>query len=222
MKLKRLFTAALAALSCLTAVTLCGCAPGATDQRTLPKCFDCTAQIEFDGMVYETAMSRLSDGWWEVELTAPEAVKGLVFSVNGDDTEISFKGLHFTFDTSKFPVGSVVSLAIKSFDRLAPLSLDVVSGETTNFASGEADGMTYSMTLDKNGTPLTLDLGDSGMKITFTSFEERQEEAPAGEVTTAPEATTSAPEVTTLPETSAADDITTSASQSDWKTGTAW
>ena len=221
MKLKRIFTAALAALSCLTAVTLCGCAPGATDQRTHPKCFDCTAQIEFDGMVYETAMSRLSDGWWEVELTAPEAVKGLVFSVNGEDTEISFKGLHFTFDTSKFPVGSVVSLAIKSFDRLASLSLDVVSGEATDFASGEADGMTYSLTLDKNGTPLTLDLGDSGMKITFTSFEERQEEAP-GEVTTAPEATTSAPEVTTLPGTSAADNITSSVPEPDWITGTAW
>ena len=221
MKLKRIFTAALAALSCLTAVTLCGCAPGATDQRTLPKCFDCTAQIEFDGMVYETAMSRLSDGWWEVELTAPEAVKGLVFSVNGEDTEISFKGLHFTFDTSKFPVGSVVSLAIKSFDRLASLSLDVVYGEATDFASGEADGMTYSLTLDKNGTPLTLDLGDSGMKITFTSFEERQEEAP-GEVTTAPEATTSAPEVTTLPGTSAADNITSSVPEPDWITGTAW
>ena len=221
MKLKRIFTAALAALSCLTAVTLCGCAPGATDQRTLPKCFDCTAQIEFDGMVYETAMSRLSDAWWEVELTAPEAVKGLVFSVNGEDTEISFKGLHFTFDTSKFPVGSVVSLAIKSFDRLASLSLDVVSGEATDFASGEADGMTYSLTLDKNGTPLTLDLGDSGMKITFTSFEERQEEAP-GEVTTAPEATTSAPEVTTLPGTSAADNITSSVPEPDWITGTAW
>ena len=221
MKLKRIFTAALAALSCLTAVTLCGCAPGATDQRTLPKCFDCTAQIEFDGMVYETAMSRLSDGWWEVELTAPEAVKGLVFSVNGEDTEISFKGLHFTFDTSKFPVGSVVSLAIKSFDRLASLSLDVVSGEATDFASGEADGMTYSLTLDKNGTPLTLDLGDSGMKITFTSFEERQEEAP-GEVTTAPEATTSAPEVTTLPGTSAADNITSSVPEPHWIPGTAW
>lgn len=186
----------------LAAVVLCGCSPKASDERTLPKCFSCTAAIDFDDTTYETAMSRYADGWWEVELTAPEAVKGLVFTINGDDTEISFKGLHFMFDTSKFPVGSVVSLAVKSFDRLAPLTLDVVEGESNNFASGNADGMTYSITLDKNGIPLSLDLGDSGMKITFTSFEiieEQPEQTTAAEesVTTAPQ-TTASPETTQL------------------------
>lgn len=138
-------------------------------------CFTADAEIEFDGMTYRTLLTRMADGWWEVELTAPEAVKGLIFAVNGEDTEISFKGLHFTFDTSKFPVGSVVSLAIRSFDKIAPLELDIIEGETTDFSSGEANGTVYTMTLDKNGTPLTLELGDCGMKITFLSFEEIDE-----------------------------------------------
>lgn len=162
-------------------VILCGCTPKLKRERTIAKCFESTAQIEVDDMTYEASLSRLGDGWWIVELTAPEAVKGLIFTVEGEETEISFKGLHFTFDTSKFPVGSVVSTAVKSFDRIAPLTLHMVEGETSDFCSGEVDGMAYSVTLDKNGTPVSLDLGDSGMKITFLSFEATEEIQPQPE-----------------------------------------
>ena len=162
-------------------VILCGCTPKLKRERTIAKCFESTAQIEVDDMTYEASLSRLGDGWWIVELTAPEAVKGLILTVEGEETEISFKGLHFTFDTSKFPVGSVVSTAVKSFDRIAPLTLDMVEGETSDFCSGEVDGMAYSVTLDKNGTPVSLDLGDSGMKITFLSFEATEEIQPQPE-----------------------------------------
>ena len=158
-------------------VILCGCTPKLKRERTIAKCFESTAQIEVDDMTYEASLSRLADGWWIVELTAPEAV----FNVEGEETEISFKGLHFTFDTSKFPVGSVVSTAVKSFDRIAPLTLDMVEGETSDFSTGEVDGMAYSVTLDKNGTPISLELGDSGMKITFLSFEATEEIQPQPE-----------------------------------------
>lgn len=163
-------------------VILCGCTPKLTQERTLAKCFESTAQIEVDDMTYEASLSRLGDGWWIVELTAPEAVKGLVFTIDGEETEISFKGLHFTFDTSKFPVGSVVSAAVRSFDRLAPLTLNMIEGETNDFSSGEVDGMTYSLTMDKNGTPVSLDFGDNGMKITFLTFAETEDIHPEQDV----------------------------------------
>ncbi len=164
----------LATILVLT-VVLCGCTPKLTQERTLAKCFESTAQIEVEDMTYEACLSRLGDGWWIVELTAPEAVKGLVFTVEGEDTEISFKGLHFTFDTSKFPVGSVVSTAIRSFDRIAPLTLDVTEGETNDTSAGEIDGMAYSITLDKNGTPISLDFGGGEIKITFLTFDRTEE-----------------------------------------------
>lgn len=153
-------------------VLFCGCTPKVTDKQSLPTRFDSTAEIKFDDMTYEVFLTRFDNGIWRAELNAPTAVKGLIFNINGSETEISFKGLHFTFDTSKFPVGAVVNMAAKSFDKLVSSDLDVVKGDTTDFASGEIDGMTYSMTLDKNGTPLTLSLGNSGMEITFTTFEE--------------------------------------------------
>lgn len=168
----------------LIVICLAGCTPKETKNRTLPECFDASVEISYDDMCYEAEMQRLSDGRWSVELTAPEAVKGLVFDINGEETEIGFKGLHFTFDTSKFPVGSVIALAVKSFDRLAPMNLAVTSGEASDFSSGEVEGMAYSLSLDKNGTPLTLDFGDSGMSIKFVSFVETEEVTPEPEVTT--------------------------------------
>ncbi len=167
--MKRLF-----AIIICSVLILCGCSSAQKDNRTLPKCFNTLATIEFDGMVYEAILTRLGDGYWGVELTGPDAVKGLIFDISGEETKISFKGLHFTFDTSKFPVGSVVSLVAKSFDRLAPLELEIIKGEATDFSSGVIDDITYSLTLDKNGTPLSLEFGNCGMKITFESFEETE------------------------------------------------
>ena len=121
-------------------------------------------------------MTRYADRCWVVEFTAPETVKGLIFTIDGEDTEISFNGLHFTFDTEKFPVGSVVSIFIDSVDRLMPIEHEIVEGESSDFITGQVEDMSYTMTLDKNGIPLTLELGDSGMKIEFCEFEEYETE----------------------------------------------
>ncbi|MBQ8623775.1 MAG: hypothetical protein IJ424_05265 [Oscillospiraceae bacterium] len=161
----------LAILFLSVLVLFCGCDVTGTSKSALPPMFCATAQIEFDDMVYEAVVERYADSQWRVEFLAPDAVKGLIFTVEGDEIEISFNGLHFTFDTEKFPVGSVVSMLTKSIDRIVPTELSVVEGETTDFASGEIDGMSFALTLDKNGIPLTLELGDSGMKITFAEFE---------------------------------------------------
>lgn len=160
---------ALVILSVL--ILFCGCDLTATQKQMLPSAFCATAKIEFDDMVYEACIERYADSNWKFEFLAPDAVKGLIFTIEGEETVISFNGLHFTFDTEKFPVGSVVSMLTKSVDRIIPVELDIVSGETADFASSEIDGMSFAITLDKNGIPLSIQLGNSGMKVTFTEFE---------------------------------------------------
>lgn len=136
----------------------------------LPAFFEAEATVSFDDTDYAVSMNRYADSNWVIEFFEPLTVKGLIFTLNGEDTEISFNGLHFTFDTEKFPVGSVVSILTDSLDRLIPNELDIVAGDTTNFASGQFDDMSYSLTLDKFGNPITLEFGNSGMKIEFTEF----------------------------------------------------
>ncbi len=160
---------ALVILSVL--VLFCGCDITATSKQSLPAAFCAVAEISFDDLVYEATIERYADSQWKVEFLNPDAVKGLIFTLEGEETLISFNGLHFTFDTEKFPVGSVVSMLTKSIDRIMPTELNIVEGESTDFASGEIDGISFALTLDKNGIPLTLEFGDSGMKITFTEFE---------------------------------------------------
>ena len=55
------------------------------------------------------------------------------------------------------------------------LTLDLPQGETLDISSGEADGLTYSLTMDKNGTPQSLELGDYGMSIKFSGFTELEQ-----------------------------------------------
>lgn len=155
-------------------VLLCGCDALPSNCVMLPSCFDATVKVSFDDTEYEAMVTRYADRYWVVEFTAPDTVKGLIFTVEGDDTEISFNGLHFTFDTEKFPVGSVVSILIDSLDRLIPLQHEIVEGELSDFVTGQVEDMSYTMTLDKNGIPLTVELGDSGMKIEFCEFEEHE------------------------------------------------
>lgn len=159
------------ALILITTVILCGCTSTAKDAVILPTMFTANATIGFDDTDYEAFVTRYADSNWVVEFTAPETVKGLIFTVENEDVEISFNGLHFTFDTQKFPVGSVVSIFTKSFDRIIAISHNVVLGDTSDFISGQADDVSYSMTLDKNGIPLSLEFGNSGMKIEFSDFE---------------------------------------------------
>ncbi len=166
MILKKLFAAIFACI-----LLLCGCEAGVSDKYLLPQCFTTDATVGFDGTEYELTLTRYSDSNWVVEFTAPETVKGLIFTVENGDTEISFKGLHFTFDSEKFPVGAVMSMFYKSYDRLCPLEHETVVGEKSDFVNGEVEDMSYSMTVDKNGCPLTLDLGDSGMSVKFENFE---------------------------------------------------
>ena len=152
-------------------VLFCGCHAASAKKDVLPSSFSASAKIAFNEMDYEAKLERYADGMWKVEFLAPDAVKGLIFTTEGEETDISFNGLHFTFDTQKFPVGSVVSMLTKSVDRIAHCELSVVEGETNDFATGEAEGLSFALTLDKNGIPLSLELGDSGMKIEFLEFE---------------------------------------------------
>lgn len=164
-------------LSVILVMGLSGCSLKSvvTNEKSLPTAFTATAEVDFDDTIYEMLLTRWSDGWWNIELTSPAIVSGLIFDVKGEETTISFKGLNFTFDSSKFPVGSVVALVTKSFDKLVPLELDVTEGTESDYCSGETNGTVYTLTFSKTGIPQILELGDSDdenyMRITFVDFE---------------------------------------------------
>lgn len=160
----------IALLLCI-AIILCGCTSKATDVYTLPSQFTSRVELAFDETDYKADVVRYADSNWVVEFTAPETVKGLIFTVDGEGVQISFNGLHFTFDTQKFPVGSVVSIFTKSFDRIVASEHTLIQGDTNDFISGQIDDISYSMTIDQNGIPLSLEFGNSGMRIEFSDFE---------------------------------------------------
>lgn len=154
---------------------LCGCEK-VTDEKTFPNAFNSTAQITFGDMKYVATISRYADSQYVVEFLEPDAVKGLIFTIQGEDSEISFNGLHFVFDTEKFPVGSVVSIITKSLDKVIACGLEFLEGEEIDTATGQIDGLSYKIAFDKNENPLSIEFSDSGLILNFTEFELIEEE----------------------------------------------
>ncbi len=152
-------------------VMLAGCTTAPKKENLLPSQFTAVANVNFDETDYCVNLTRYADSNWVVEFTAPETVCGLIFTTENGETDISFKGLHFTFDTQKFPVGSVVKILCGSYDRLVPIEHEMVEGDKSDFVTGQVDDMSYTLSTDKNGIPIKLELGDSGMCIEFESFE---------------------------------------------------
>lgn len=164
--MKRLFITVIGVL-----ILLCGCTKSPTTALKLPQSYVTETEITAGDTVYGAVLSRFADGYWQIELCSPAAVKGLIFTVSGENTDVSFDGLKFTFDTNRFPVGSVVSSAIDCLDRLAAQELDVIVGEEQCLASGSLGEEDFTLTLSKTKVPQKLELVDSGMTVEFKTFD---------------------------------------------------
>ena len=148
-----------------------GCTSNPTEAVTLPPSFGSEVNITVGETCYTANLSRFADGYWRVELSSPAAVKGLIFTVNGGETEVGFTGLRFTFDTSRFPVGSVVTSAIENLDRLFVSPIDVITGDESCLATGQIGEQSYALTLTRTHVPQKLELSDIGMTVEFLSFD---------------------------------------------------
>lgn len=150
---------------------LAGCTESPTASVTLAPSFSSNVNITVSDTSYGANLSRFADGYWRVELDTPAAVKGLIFTVSGGETEVGFDGLKFTFDTARFPVGSVVAAAIDNLDRILCAPIDVINGEETCLATGTIGEESYTMTLTKTHVPQKLELANCGMVIEFMSYD---------------------------------------------------
>lgn len=149
---------------------LASCAKAPTTQVKLPPSFTSEAEITVGDTAYSAAFNRFADGCWQVEMLSPAAVKGLIFTISGGETDVGFDGLHFTFDTNRFPAGSVISSATGAFDRLCSQEIDAINGEENSLATGTLGDDSYTLTMTKNHIPQRLEL-ESGMTIEFVKFD---------------------------------------------------
>lgn len=152
-------------------ILLVGCTKNPASSINLPTQFAAEATITAGETNYCAYLSRYADGYWQIEMTEPAAVKGLIFTISGGNTEVSFDGLRFTFDTGRFPVGSVVAATIDSLDRLIASPIDMINGEDQCLATGKIGDQSYTLTLSKTKIPQKLELAESGMTIEFTTFD---------------------------------------------------
>ena len=148
-----------------------GCTAKPTSTVELPQSFISDVEIAVGDTEYGAMMTRFADGIWQVEMTEPAAVKGLIFTVSGAETDIAFEGLRFTFDTERFPVGSVVQSTLSKLDRLFSSPVEVLSGEDQCLAAGNIAEESFTLTLSKTNVPEKAEFADSEMTVTFKTFD---------------------------------------------------
>ena len=153
----------------LVMLIMTGCAASATSKVTLPPSFNSEVNVTIGDTVYGACLSRYADSCWLVEMTAPAAVKGLIFTVTNGETEVGLNGLHFSFDTEKFPAGAVAKCVMDAVDRLYAQPLDVIVGDESCLATGTLGNESFTLSMTKNYVPQKLEFGE--MTVEFLKFD---------------------------------------------------
>lgn len=163
------FGSALSAV--LLSAALCGCStvlPG-TDAPKLDQPFSAEAEIQFGSESCKAQIKRFSEKSWELCITEPYALEGLIVTIRDGETTLSMYGLEGFADFSE----EAVSIAKLISDALDAAKDGTVSknGELTA-VTGDSENAHYMLTLDAAGKPSELTLSGRGVSMKLLGFAE--------------------------------------------------
>lgn len=148
---------------CLTLLLLCGCGGG--DVLPVTKQISFTAALEYCGEDYVCSTSVDKNGAMRLEVNEPEALRGLKFTVDGDNITAEMMGLKYTPDTGKMPLGAA---ALRLYGIFAGCSSVVLSKSAGNCSyEGRLADSEYTVTFSPVGLPLGASLSDGSLSAKF-------------------------------------------------------
>lgn len=150
---------------------LCSCSavlPGA-DAPKLDQPFSAEAEIQFGSESCKAQVKRFSEKSWELCMTEPYALEGLIVTLRDGETTLSMYGLESFADFSE----DAVSIAKLISDALDAAKNGTISqnGELTA-VTGDSENAHYTLTLDAAGNPSELTLSGRGITVKLLSFAE--------------------------------------------------
>lgn len=153
----------LCLLSSCSGTTVCAPAP------KLDGAFSAQAEITFGKEECKAQLRRFASGNWELCVTEPYALEGLVIKLDGGETSLSMYGLDGEADCSESTV-SAARLIAEAMDAAAEGSCTENGG--TLSVSGEAEHSLYTLTLNEAGEPDELKLNGRNIAVRLSEFTE--------------------------------------------------
>lgn len=131
--------------------------------------FSAQAEITFGKEECKAQIRRFSSGSWELCVTEPYALEGLVVKVSDGETTLSMYGLDGEADCSESAV-SAAKLIAEAMDAAVSGNC-TENGEALN-VTGEAEHSLYTLTLNEAGEPDELKLSGRNIAVKLSEFTE--------------------------------------------------
>lgn len=157
---------------CLSAgAALCACSAPilGADAPKLDRPFTAEARIDYGSESCKAQIKRFSEESWELCVTEPYALEGLIVKRKDGETTLSLYGLEGFADFSENAV-SAAKLITDALDA-ARNGTFTGNGETA-VVTGDSESAHYTLTLDQSGNPSEMTLSGRGISVTLSDFTE--------------------------------------------------
>lgn len=134
--------------------------------------FTATAKIKMKDMTMQADINKSSEQAFTFRILEPENLKDLQFTYDGEDMQISYKGMSVSVaDDSLIAKGmaAVMMRAINASSQETGISVKQKDGAL--LLNGKSEDGKFSMTLDKkNGSILSMELPELDLECQFDEF----------------------------------------------------
>ncbi len=155
-------------------LSMTACSGGGTDGTvsvSLSEPYSMAAEFTCGELAGTAALSYLGDDAWEAEFSAPDSLAGVKLAFLDGNVTASYKGLTFSVPQTAIPVKTSLG---QLFDVLEDAAEDgTVSCKIKDDScviEDAVDAGEYTLTLDKNGTPLSFAMPNQNLEMTFSGF----------------------------------------------------
>ena len=122
----------------------------ANGKPDIPADISVTADIEYKGKNYQANIVK-TVSTYTVEMTEPPALKGLKWSFDGVDTELSYKGINVDLGDKSLLSGSISNAIIGSINNATGDSgVKLAASGNTYTLSGRTESGDYILSVDKS------------------------------------------------------------------------
>lgn len=150
---------------CLIIFLLCSCGGGNVVPVTRQISF--TAAVDYGGERFVCDTSIDKDAVMRLEVSEPESLRGLKFTIDGERVTAEMMGLEYTPDTGKMPFGAVSLRLYGIFSGCAPGGLSENGGNCS--FTGRLPDSKYTMIFSPAGLPLSVSLEDGSFSAEFSN-----------------------------------------------------
>lgn len=169
----------LLALTLLFAFLLCGCQntseeakPIEMEEVPLSESYGMTATIHYNEFEMTALVDKDQPGHYNIELTEPESLAGMMLDITDDQVAITYKGITADFDPDSIAGSAIAKGLIGVLNTVAGeqgISASLQDGTFT--LSGENDMGAFTLTLDaESGSLLALEIPSENLSVEFSDF----------------------------------------------------